>query len=50
MGDIKEFTGLFHREGALDPKTATWSTIKHIPGVEGINKEWKTGYEREHGR
>lgn len=29
---------------------ATWSTIKHIPGVEDLNKEWKTGHERETGR
>jgi alkylhydroperoxidase/carboxymuconolactone decarboxylase family protein YurZ len=26
---------------------AAWSTIKHIPGVEDLNKEWKTAYERE---
>ena len=27
---------------------ATWSTIKHIPGVEDLAKEWKSVYEREH--
>lgn len=27
---------------------AAWSTIKHIPGVEDLNKEWKAVYEREH--
>ena len=27
---------------------ATWSTIKYIPGIEDLNKEWKTQYEREH--
>ena len=27
---------------------ATWSTIKYIPGIEDLNKEWKTKYEREH--
>jgi len=26
---------------------AAWSTIKHIPGIEDVNKEWKTKYERE---
>ena len=26
---------------------ATWSTIKHIDGIEDLNKEWKTKYERE---
>jgi hypothetical protein len=26
---------------------ATWSTIKHIPGVEDLAKEWKAVYERE---
>jgi alkylhydroperoxidase/carboxymuconolactone decarboxylase family protein YurZ len=25
---------------------ATWSTIKHIPGVEDLAKDWKTLYER----
>jgi hypothetical protein len=29
---------------------AAWSVIKHIPGVEDLNKEWKTVYEREQGR
>jgi alkylhydroperoxidase/carboxymuconolactone decarboxylase family protein YurZ len=29
---------------------ATWSTIKHIPGIEDLAKEWKTVHEREHGR
>ena len=28
---------------------ATWSTIKVIPGVEDLNKQWKTMFEREHG-
>jgi alkylhydroperoxidase/carboxymuconolactone decarboxylase family protein YurZ len=27
---------------------ATWSTIKYIPGVEDLNTEWKTQFEREH--
>jgi alkylhydroperoxidase/carboxymuconolactone decarboxylase family protein YurZ len=27
---------------------AAWSTIKHIPDIEDINKEWKTKHEREH--
>jgi alkylhydroperoxidase/carboxymuconolactone decarboxylase family protein YurZ len=26
---------------------AAWSTIKYIPGIEDINKEWKTAFERE---
>jgi alkylhydroperoxidase/carboxymuconolactone decarboxylase family protein YurZ len=26
---------------------ATWSTIKHIDGIEDLNKSWKTTYERE---
>jgi alkylhydroperoxidase/carboxymuconolactone decarboxylase family protein YurZ len=26
---------------------ATWSTIKYIPGIEELNKEWKTKYERD---
>ena len=29
---------------------ATWSTIKHIPGIEDINKERKTKFEREGGK
>jgi alkylhydroperoxidase/carboxymuconolactone decarboxylase family protein YurZ len=29
---------------------AAWSTIKHIPGVEDLNKEWKTRFEQEQGR
>ncbi len=29
---------------------ATWSTIKHIPGIEDVNKGWHTEYEREHGQ
>lgn len=28
---------------------ATWSTIKHIPGIEDVNKHWHTEYERESG-
>ena len=26
---------------------ATWSTIKHIPGVEDLNKAWKTTFEQD---
>jgi alkylhydroperoxidase/carboxymuconolactone decarboxylase family protein YurZ len=26
---------------------AAWSTIKYIPEIEDINKDWKTQYERE---
>ena len=29
---------------------AAWSTIKHIPDIEDINKEWKTKHEREHSK
>jgi alkylhydroperoxidase/carboxymuconolactone decarboxylase family protein YurZ len=29
---------------------ATWSTIKLIPGVEDLNKTWKTTFEREGGK
>ena len=29
---------------------AKWSTIKYIPGIEDVNKEWKTKFEREGGR
>jgi hypothetical protein len=29
---------------------ATWSTIKHIDGIEDRNKEWKSRFERESGR
>jgi hypothetical protein len=29
---------------------ATWSTIKHIPGIEDVNKEWKARYEQEQAR
>lgn len=29
---------------------AAWSTIKHIPDVEDLNKQWKTTYERENGK
>jgi hypothetical protein len=29
---------------------AAWSTIKYIPGIEDVNKEWKTTYEREHAK
>ncbi len=29
---------------------AAWSTIKHIPGIEDLNKEWQTTHEREHAR
>ena len=30
--------------------SATWSTIKHIDGIEDLNKSWKTTYEREGGK
>jgi len=26
---------------------AAWSTIKCIPGIEDLNKEWKTKYAME---
>ena len=39
-------TLMFAMRGAA---RATWSTIKVIPGVEDLNKEWKTKFEREHG-
>ena len=29
---------------------AAWSTIKYIPDIENINKEWKATYERETGK
>ena len=29
---------------------AAWSTIKYIPGIEDLNKEWKRAYERESKR
>jgi alkylhydroperoxidase/carboxymuconolactone decarboxylase family protein YurZ len=29
---------------------ATWSTIKYIPGIEDLNKEWKMTHERETGK
>jgi alkylhydroperoxidase/carboxymuconolactone decarboxylase family protein YurZ len=29
---------------------AAWSTIKYIPGVEDLNKDWKTTFERESGK
>ena len=29
---------------------ASWSTIKHIPNIEDLNKEWKSKFERETGR
>jgi hypothetical protein len=29
---------------------ATWSTIKHIEGIEDRNKEWKTTFERENAK
>ena len=28
---------------------ATWSTIKHVPGIEDINKDWKARFERGQG-
>jgi alkylhydroperoxidase/carboxymuconolactone decarboxylase family protein YurZ len=44
--DISE-TLLYAMRGAA---RATWSTIKHIPGIEDVNKEWQTKYERENGK
>jgi hypothetical protein len=29
---------------------AAWSTIKYIPGIEDLAKEWKSTYEREGAR
>ncbi len=29
---------------------ATWSTIKYIPGIDDINKDWKSRYEAENGK
>ena len=29
---------------------AAWSTIKYIPGVEDLNNDWKTTFERETGK
>ena len=29
---------------------ATWSTIKYIPSIEDLNKDWKTTFEREKGK
>ena len=29
---------------------ATWSTIKHIPDIEDINKGWKMKHEQEQSR
>jgi alkylhydroperoxidase/carboxymuconolactone decarboxylase family protein YurZ len=29
---------------------ATWSTVKHIEGVEDLNKTFKTRHERENGK
>ncbi len=29
---------------------ATWSTIKYIPGIDDVNKDWKTTFERENGK
>ena len=28
---------------------ATWSTIKHIDGIDDLNKEWKLKFERQNG-
>jgi alkylhydroperoxidase/carboxymuconolactone decarboxylase family protein YurZ len=39
-------TLMFAMRGAA---RATWRTIKVIPGVEDLNKQWKTMFEREHG-
>ncbi len=40
-------TLMFAMRGAA---RATWSTIKHIEGIEDLNKEWKTKYERENDK
>ena len=29
---------------------ATWSTIKHIDGIDDLNKEWKLEFERQNGK
>ncbi len=29
---------------------ATWSTIKYIEGIEDLNKQYKTTFERENGK
>jgi alkylhydroperoxidase/carboxymuconolactone decarboxylase family protein YurZ len=29
---------------------ATWSTIKYIEGIEDLNKQYKTAFERENGK
>jgi len=29
---------------------AAWSTIKHIEGVEDLNKQYQARYERESGK
>ena len=39
-----------HRTTTRGDARATWSTIKHIPGIEDVNKEWKTTFEREGGK
>ena len=40
-------TLMFAMRGAA---RAAWSTIKQIPGIEDVNKEWKTKFEREGGK
>ena len=45
-GEISE-TLYYAMRGAA---RATWSTIKYIPGIEDLNKEWKGTYERENGQ
>ncbi len=29
---------------------ATWSTIKHIEGIEDVNKQYQAQYERDNGK
>ena len=42
-GEISE-TLYYAMRGAA---RAAWSTIKVIPGVEDLNKEWKTAHDRD---
>ena len=59
MGQMKEFAAA-RQAGATDDENsetlryamrgaarAAWSTIKYIPGIEDLNKEWKTKYAME---
>jgi len=48
---MKEFASLYYRSETLyramrGAARATWSTIKHIPGIEDANKGWQTQHER----